>query len=220
MTKTRQPQFYSPIEERINVISHASGLLLSVAALAFLVDKATTYGTAVHTVSFAVFGASLVILYGASTLYHSARTARARAALRTVDHASIYLLIAGTYTPFALVTLRGVVGWAIFGTVWGMALIGVTAKLFYTGRFERLSTAMYVFMGWIIVFAIKPLVANLSAEGLSWLLAGGISYTAGAVFYSIRRMPFGHATFHIFVLAGSACHFISVYFFVLTPAGS
>lgn len=202
------------------MISHAAGLFLSVAALAFLIAKAMIYGTAIHTVSFAVFGASLVILYGASTLYHSARGARARVTLRTVDHASIYLLIAGTYTPFALVTLQGVVGWVIFGTAWGMALLGVAAKLFFTGRFDRLSTAMYVFMGWIIVFAIKPLVANLSTEGLSWLLAGGISYTVGALFYSVKKIPFGHATFHVLVLLGSACHFVSVYFFVLTTGDS
>lgn len=220
MTKTRQPHFYPPIEERLNVISHATGLILSVAALAFLVAKAMTYGTAVHTVSFAVFGASLVILYGASTLYHSARNVPARLALRRVDHASIYLLIAGTYTPFSLVTLQGVVGWVIFGIVWGMALVGVTAKLFFTGRFDRLSTTMYVLMGWTIVLAIKPLVANLSIEGLGWMLAGGISYTVGALIYSIKKIPFGHATFHIFVLAGSACHFVSVYFFVLTTSGS
>lgn len=202
------------------MISHAAGLFLSVAALAFLIAKATIYGTAVHTVSFTVFGASLVFLYGASTLYHSARGARARVTLRTVDHASIYLLIAGTYTPFALITLQGVAGWVIFGTVWGMALLGVTAKLFFTGRFEHLSTAMYVFMGWIVVFAIKPLVANLSTEGLSWLLAGGVSYTVGALFYSVKKMPFGHATFHVLVLLGSACHFVSVYFFVLTTGES
>ncbi|MCH9696242.1 MAG: hemolysin III family protein [Gammaproteobacteria bacterium] len=219
MSKHADAHNYSVIEERINVASHALGLLLSAVGVVLLVAKSLSDGTAIHTVSFTIFGISLVTLYSASTAYHAARTAHVRSALRTFDHASIYLLIAGTYTPFTLVTLQGTVGWVIFGVTWSMALIGITAKLFFTGRFDHLSTAMYVFMGWIIMFAVKPLVANLSVEGLFWLVAGGISYTIGALFYSIKKMPFGHATFHIFVLLGSVCHFTSVYFYVIaTPS--
>lgn len=143
-----------------------------------------------------------------------------RASLRTVDHAMIYVLIAGTYTPFALLVLKGAIGWAVFGVAWAMAVTGIVIKLFHTGRWDKISTAMYVFMGWIIVFAIKPLIAGLSSEGLTWLFAGGIFYTVGALFYSIRKMPFGHATFHIFCLLGSASHFVSVYYFVLPPISS
>lgn len=216
----QQPHTYPAAEERLNIISHAMGLVLSVIGLGFLIAKAVTYGTLVHTVSFAVFGTSLVVLYAASTLYHSAINIRTRKVLQIVDHASIYLLIAGTYTPFVLVTLQGVVGWVIFGITWSMALAGIVTKIFFTGRFDRWSTAMYVLMGWIIVFAIKPLAAKLSPEGLAWTAAGGISYTVGALFYSVRKLPYGHATFHVFVLLGSACHFVSVYFFILTPGSS
>jgi hemolysin III len=127
----------------------------------------------------------------------------------------IYVLIAGSYTPLSLLVLNGAVGWTIFGVSWAMAATGIVIKLFHTGKYNKISTAMYVFMGWVIVFAIKPLIANLSSEGLAWLFAGGVSYTVGALFYSIRKMPYGHATFHIFTLLGSACHFVCVYFFVL-----
>jgi len=127
----------------------------------------------------------------------------------------IYVLIAGSYTPLALLALKGTVGWVIFGVSWVMAVTGVVIKLFHTGKYNKISTAMYVFMGWVIIFAIKPLTANLSSEGLAWLFAGGVFYTVGALFYSIKKMPYGHATFHVFTLLGSACHFVCVYYFVL-----
>jgi hemolysin III len=135
-----------------------------------------------------------------------------------VDHATIYVLIAGTYTPFTLVTLNGWVGWTIFGVSWAMALTGITLKLFFTGRYDLFSTLMYVFMGWIVVFAIKPLINSLSAEGLWWLMAGGLAYTVGAILYSIKKIKFNHAIFHMFVLLGSFCHFVSVYWYVLPSA--
>jgi len=209
------PKFYSPAEERLNVLSHALGLLLSVVGLVLLIVKAASLGTPLHVVSFAIFGASLVILYAASTIYHSTDDPSRRTKLRTVDHAAIYILIAGTYTPFTLAVLSGTVGWTLFGVSWGMAVTGIVLKLFYTGRFNILSTSMYVFMGWVIVFAIKPLMAALPEEGIFWLIAGGIAYTVGAISYSIKKIPFGHAVFHFFVLAGSACHFISVYWYIL-----
>lgn len=209
------PKFYSAAEERLNVLSHAVGLVLSVIALVLLVVKAATLGNSLHIVSFAIFGASLVALYAASTIYHSTKDPTRRTQLRTVDHATIYILIAGTYTPFTLVVLSGATGWTLFGVAWGMAVTGIVLKLFYTGRFNILSTSMYVLMGWIIVFAIKPLMAALPDEGIFWLFAGGIAYTVGAVSYSIKKIPYGHAVFHFFVLAGSACHFVAVYWYIL-----
>lgn len=173
------------------------------------------YGNVWQVVSAAIFGASLISLYAASTFYHSTKEPKLRSRLRIIDHATIYVLIAGTYTPFTLITLHGAVGWTVFGVSWGMAIIGVNLKLFFTGKYNALSTLMYVFMGWIIVFAIKPLVTSLSPEGLFWLFAGGVSYTTGAVIYGIKKVTFNHAIFHLFVLLGSLCHFISVYFYVL-----
>lgn len=206
---------YSPIEEKINIGSHATGLLLSIVAVVLLVMRASHYGDAWHIVSVSIFGASLIALYAASTTYHSATRPELRARLRVIDHATIYILIAGTYTPFTLITLSGPVGWTIFSISWGLAVSGIVLKLFFTGRFNLVSTLMYIFMGWIIVFAVKPLVASLPAEGLYWLIAGGLSYTIGAVVYSIKKVPLNHAIFHLFVLGGSVCHFVAVYFFVL-----
>lgn len=214
-SKQREVKIYSPLEERINVISHGTGFVFSLAATVALVLHAAKHGTMWHGVSFAVFGASLMLLYAASTCYHHASTPAKRRRLKVFDHASIYVLIAGSYTPYTLVTLHGTLGWVIFGLAWGAALTGVILKLFFTGRYNRLSTIMYVVMGWVIVFAIKPLMQHLSAEGLFWLFAGGVSYTVGALIYSVKKIKLNHAIFHLFVLTGSACHFVSVYFYVL-----
>ena len=210
--------YYSPIEEKINIISHAIGFILSIVALVLLVTHATRHGDVWHIVSFSIFGASLIILYAASTFYHSAKKSELRNRLNIIDHASIYVLIAGTYTPFTLVTLKGTIGWVIFGISWGLALTGIILKLFFTGKYNLMSTIMYVLMGWVIVFAIKPLINNLPLAGLLWLVAGGISYTIGAILYGIKKIKFNHAIFHMFVLMGSFCHFMSVYFYVL-PSG-
>lgn len=215
MKYVKDPTYYPPLEEKINVLSHAFGLLLSVVALVLLILKASFNGTVWHVVSFSIYGSSLIILYAASTLYHQAKTPIARKRLNVFDHASIYILIAGTYTPFALVTLNGTIGWVIFGITWGIALTGVIFKLFFTGKYDRISTIAYVLMGWIIVIAIKPLINNLSVEGISWLVAGGVAYTIGAVLYSIKKIKYNHAIFHMFVLMGSFCHFISIFFYVL-----
>lgn len=206
-------KFYSPMEEKLNVISHSFGLFLSVIALVVLVVHASVNGNVWHIVSFAIFGVSLITLYSASTFYHSAKEPKVRSRLRIFDHAAIYVLIAGTYTPFTLITLSGTTGWVIFGITWSLAVTGIILKLFFTGRFKIVSTLMYVFMGWLVVFAIKPLVANLSFEGLVWLFAGGMAYTVGAVLYSIKKIKFNHAIFHFFVLGGSISHFISVFFY-------
>jgi hemolysin III len=215
VTPTPEPKYYPPGEERINIGSHAIGLLLSVVGLVTLVIRASEGGRAVQLVSATVFAVSMMALYAASVAYHSTRDPVLRTRLRTVDHSAIYVLIAGTYTPFALVTLQGTAGWVLFGVIWSMALTGIVLKLFFTGRYKLFSTLMYVFMGWLIVFFIKPLVASFPPEGLAWLLAGGIAYTLGAVLYSIPRVPFHHAVFHVFVVLGSACHFVAVYRYVL-----
>lgn len=212
------PSYYTPAEERLNILSHGTGLLLSVVGLVLLVIRAAAFGTAIHVTSFTIFGVSLVILYGASTIYHNTKDPDTRSKLRTVDHAAIYILIAGTYTPFTLTVLDGAVGWSLFGASWGMAITGIVLKIFFTGRFNLLSTLMYIFMGWVMIFAIKPLMAALSGAAVFWIFAGGVSYTVGAVSYSIRKMPFGHAVFHFFVLAGSICHFVAVYLYILPPA--
>ena len=206
---------YSPLEEKTNIISHAIGLVFSIIALGLMLVRASGSGDILHIISAGIFGLSLVALYAASTLYHSAKEPKKRARLRVNDHATIYILIAGTYTPFTLITLNGWVGWTVFGVSWGMATCGVVLKLFFTGKYNVLSTLMYVFMGWIIIFAIKPLVNSLSSEGLFWLFAGGVAYTTGAVIYSIKKIHFNHAIFHLFVLLGSVCHFIAVYSYVL-----
>ncbi len=208
-------RIYSPLEERINIVSHALGLAGSLVALVLLSWRAGRFGSALDVVSAGIFGASLVALYAASTAYHSTTRPALRARLRIVDHATIYLLIAGTYTPFTLITLSGTVGWVIFGISWGLAAIGVYLKLHFTGRFNLLSTLMYVAMGWMIVFAAEPMLERLPAAGIYWVVAGGLSYTLGAVIYSIRRIPLNHAVFHGFVLGGSLCHFMAVYFYVL-----
>ncbi len=205
---------YSAIEEKFNVSSHALGFILSNVALIFLIDRTLQHGNILHLVSFVIFGASLIALYAASTIYHHAKDPVLRNRLRILDHAAIYLLIAGTYTPFTLVTLNGPTGWTIFGITWLMAATGIILKIFFTGKYDMLSTIMYVFMGWIIIFAIQPLIDNLSAEGLFWLVSGGVAYTVGAVLYSIKQIKYNHAIFHSFVLVGSACHFIAVYLYV------
>ncbi len=206
---------YSPTEEKINVISHAVGFVLSFVALILLVTRATFYGNVWHVVSFSIFGATLIILYAASTFYHRAKNPKLRKKLKILDHAAIYLLIAGTYTPYVLVTLHGTTGWVVFSIIWTLALIGIIFKLFFTGKFNLISTITYVAMGWVIFSVIKPLVNNLPLEGVVWLFAGGFAYTIGAVLYSIEKIKFNHAIFHVFVLIGSFCQFLSVLIYVL-----
>ena len=206
---------YSPAEERLNILSHGLGFLLAIPATAMLLVKASLHGDAWQIISVSIYGASMITLYLASTLYHSAKEPERRHKLNVFDHASIYLLIAGTYTPFLLVTLRGPWGWSLFGVIWAAAIGGIIFKIFYTGRFDVVSTIAYVVMGSIVLVAIKPLVASLSLPGLYWLLAGGISYIIGAVLYLQHKMPFHHAIFHLFVLGGTVCHYIAVYSYVL-----
>ena len=207
-------KYYPPLEEKINVLSHAFGLLLSIVGLVFLIDRAVKFDGVLPLVSFVIYGISLIVLYGASTCYHHTSAPALRAKLRVVDHAAICVLIAGTYTPLTLVTLNGRIGWTIFSASWSLAIIGVILSLFFTGRFKILSTLIYVFMGWMIVFAITPLINSLDQIGLRWLIAGGLAYTLGAIIYSVKAIKFNHAIFHIFVLLGSFCHFMTIYFYV------
>lgn len=206
---------YTPREELANSLTHGLGAALSVAGLVLLVIRAAQHGDAWHVVSTAIFGTTLVLLYAASTLYHSLRGERLKQSLRKFDHAAIFLLIAGSYTPFVLVTLRGPWGWSLFGVVWGLAVAGMTIKFWLAGRFKLLSTLIYVAMGWLVLVAIKPLVAALPAGGMKLLVAGGLCYTGGAVFYLWKRLPYHHAIWHLFVLGGSACHFVLFYRHVL-----
>jgi hemolysin III len=204
-----------PSEERANALTHSLGLLLSLVGIPGLVVLAARHGDAWHVVSCSVYGAALIVLYAASTLYHFTRTASWKRFFRVADHACIYLLIAGTYTPFTLVMLSSGWGWTLFGLVWGFAALGIGFKVFGTGRYELVSTATYVAMGWVALVATKPLLEQLPPGCLAWLLAGGITYTVGVVFYAFDRTPFLHAVWHLFVLGGSACHYVAVVRYVL-----
>ncbi len=204
-----------PKEETINALTHGVGALLSLAGLAVLVVLASRRGNAWHIVSCSIYGVTLVLLFSSSTLYHSCRSPRAKHICRIVDHASIYLLIAGTYTPFVLVTLRGSWGWSLFGVVWGLALAGIVFQLFLVDRFRVLQVLIYLLMGWLVVIAFNPLLNKMPRPGMRWLVAGGLSYTLGVIFYMWKKLPFHHAIWHLFVLAGGMCHYFAVLFYVL-----
>jgi hemolysin III len=196
--------------ELANAITHGAGVLLSVAGGALLIALAALSRDALKITSAAIFTASLILLYSASTLYHAAREPSLKSRLQIVDHAAIYVLIAGTYTPFVIGVLRGGWGWSLFGVIWGAAAAGVIFKLFFTGRFPRLSTGIYIAMGWLALLAARPLIDALAPGGMIWLLAGGVAYTAGTVFYHSERLPYAHAVWHVFVIAGSICHGVAV----------
>jgi hemolysin III len=207
---------YTVREETANVATHAAGLVASIVGVAVLVYLGVARGEILHVASAGLYGATLVALYAASTLYHAFREPGVKRVLRVLDHCAIYLLIAGTYTPFVLVGLGGGWGWALFCVVWAMAAAGIVFKVFATGRFAVASTAAYVAMGWLGVVAIGPLVRSLPGAALAWLLAGGVAYTAGTFFYH-RKIPYSHALWHAFVLAGSVCHFVAIGLYVLVP---
>ncbi|HKI99640.1 MAG TPA: hemolysin III family protein [bacterium] len=205
----------SVAEDSLNSATAGVGLLLALGALPVLVVAASRYGTVWHVVSFSIYGASLVLLYGVATLYHATRQVRRKRLLQVLDHASIYVLIAGTYTPFTFITLKGGWGWSLFGVVWGLSAVGIGLKAVFGDRFELISTLVYIAMGWLCLVAVVPLVHNLAWGGLALLFFGGVSYTAGTAFYLWERMPFNHAVWHLFVLTGSVCHFFAVLFFTL-----
>ena len=197
-------------EELANALTHGVGAAAALAGGAVLITLAAIRGDGWGLAGAIVFGVALLLLYLASTLYHAIQHPVLKGRLKVFDHCAIYLLIAGTYTPFTLVGLRGPTGWWLFGTIWVLALAGVVFKLFYTGRFKRLSTLIYIAMGWIVVFAAKPMAQALGPASLGWLLAGGVAYTLGTVFYMRPQMRWSHAIWHGFVIAGSMCHYTAV----------
>lgn len=199
-----------PREELAASLSHGVGLLCALAVTPVLVVSAVNQGSAAQVVGSSIFGASLVLLYLASAWYHAAPVGRLRARLRKIDHAAIYLLIAGTYTPFTLGVLSGAWGWTLFGIVWGAAALGVGQKLVGGVRYPRLSTAVYLIMGWIVVIAVRPLVLNMPPHGIWWLVAGGLCYSIGVVFYRAQSLRYSHFIWHLFVLGGSTCHVFAV----------
>ena len=202
------------IEEWFNSVTHAIGAGLSITALVILLASCRDCG-ALRIVSFSIYGASLILLYLASALYHGVSLEKLKEFFARIDHSAIYLLIAGTYTPFALLTLKGAWGWTIFGVEWGLAVAGVVYKMFfYTDKYRVISALMYVAMGWVVIIAFKPLLENLSAGGLLWLAIGGLSYSLGVIFYLWQRLPFSHGIWHLFVLGGSISHFFAVYFYI------
>ncbi|MBN2079314.1 MAG: hemolysin III family protein [Spirochaetes bacterium] len=205
-------------EEIANSITHGIGAALSIAALSVLVVFAGLRGDAWRVVSVSIYGATLVLLYLASTFYHVFSNPRVKRVFHVFDHSAIFLLIAGSYTPFCLVTIRGGWGWSLFGVVWGIAIFGIVFKAFSTGRYNFVSTVLYIAMGWIAVIAIKPLVSRLPTGAFAWILLGGLSYTVGVIFYAWERLPYSHAIWHLFVLGGSTLHFFAVLFYVLPMA--
>ncbi len=204
-----------PPEELANSVTHGIGLALSVAGFVVLLVLAVLHGSAWHIVSCSVYGSTLVCLYAASTFYHSVPSPRLKPALKVLDHSSIYLLIAGTYTPFTLVNLRGAWGWTLFGLVWGLSALGILLKVWCVDKFKVVSTTLYLAMGWLVVIAFKPLLMLVPSGGILWLLAGGVSYTAGVGFYAWRKLPYNHSIWHVFVLVGSLCHYFAVLYYVL-----
>lgn len=209
---------YSPAEELANSLTHGVGVVLSIAGLAVLVGFASAFGTAWHIVSCSIYGATQIALYTASTLYHSIPLPRAKAVLRLFDHAAIFLFIAGSYTPFALVNLRGPWGWSILVIIWAAALAGVALQNRLMHQRSWVTALPYVVMGWVVVMAIEPLTQTVAPGGIALLVAGGAAYTLGVVFYAWRRLPFSHAIWHGFVLVGSALHFFAVLFYVIPLA--
>ena len=215
MGRALQPSEYSVAEEIANSITHGIGLLLSIGGLVVLIVSASLYGSAWHVTACSIFGATLILNYAASTLYHSIPAPGAKRVLKVIDHSAIYLLIAGTYTPFTLVNLRGGWGWTLFGIVWGIAILGIIFKTTMNGRIAGISTALYLAMGWVVVVAVKPLFGTVATGGLILLLLGGLAYSAGVIFYAWRKLPYNHAIWHLFVLTGSLCHYFAVLFYVI-----
>jgi hemolysin III len=205
-------------EEIANWVTHGIGLLLSIAALTLLIVFSSLRGDAWHVVSFTVFGLTLLALYTFSTIYHAQRAGRAKLLFEKLDHAAIFLLIAGTYTPFLLTSLRGPWGWSLFGVIWGLSGAGAVFQLFFGGRYPLASTIAYLFAGWLIVVALEPLVASVPEGGLWLLLSGGLCYTVGVVFFLWHRLRYHHAVWHTLVLGGSTCHFLAVLLYLLPRA--
>ncbi len=206
---------YTLGEEIANSITHGVGILLAIGGLGVLTAFSSLYGNAWHIVSCSIFGFSLIFQYATSTLYHSIQLPRVKPVLRILDHIAIFVLIAGTYTPFTLVNMRGPWGWSIFGVIWGLALLGILLEITSLRRFRSAAITLYLLMGWVVLTAIKPLVATVKTGGLILLLIGGLAYTGGVAFYLWRSLPYNHAIWHLCVLTGSTLHFFAVLFYVI-----
>lgn len=207
------------LEELWNTITHGIGFILSLIALIVIIAVTWDKDDSTRMIAFTIYGSSLVILYAASTLYHYAKTEKMKYYLRIFDHSAIYVLIAGSYTPFALITLRNHGGLTLLAIVWGITAVGIIFKLFFTHRFNFLSTMLYLGMGWLAVTMYEPLVASLHPYALYLLVAGGLTYSLGTVFFLWDRLPYNHAIWHLFVMGGSICHFIALYYYVLPVGG-
>lgn len=207
--KIKKLLFY---EEISNAVSHGIGLGMSIVALILLIFLGLKYDNTLYIVSFSIYGSTLIILYLASTMYHSVPKGKIKDYFKIFDHAAIYLLIAGSYTPITLITLGGKLGWTLFILVWSIALIGIVFKIFFSKRFKIISTLMYLAMGWLIIFAIKPLMNNLNSLSMTFLIIGGLTYSIGTIFYLWKKLVFNHTIWHLFVLGGSIFHFLAMYF--------
>ncbi len=215
---TLSDNVYTLAEEIANGLTHGLGALASLVGLVVLVAYAAVYGEATHVAAVSIYGGSLVLLYTASTLYHSIPIPAAKRVFKILDHSAIYVLIAGTYTPFALISLEGPDRWALFTTVWTLAALGILFKLFFTGRLEKLSVAMYLGMGWVAVAFADPVLKAIPTPALWLMFAGGMAYTLGVIFYMWNQLKFSHAIWHLFVMTGSLLHFFAVFWYVLPPA--
>jgi hemolysin III len=206
---------YSVREELVHALTHGIGVILSIAGLSWMLYVSIAAADPWSIVASSVYGATLIALFLASTIYHSMYRSQHREVFKLLDHCAIYLLIAGTYTPFLLVAMRSDTGWWLFGTIWALATAGIVKKLWFRNRFPRVALASYLAMGWLVVVAAPQLAAAIGPDGMAWLFAGGVSYSVGAIFYVLNRMPFNHAVWHVFVLGGGVCHFMSVALHVL-----
>jgi hemolysin III len=201
-------------DEWANSLTHGIGLILSIIGFIFLIANPLQAEDHWKLLNFAVYGGSLILLYAASTCYHAIKRPQLKKVLRLVDHCAIYLLIAGTYTPFTIFVLEGVWGWTLFTIVWGLACLGITFKTLFKHRFSALSTTVYLLMGWMVIIAAEPLMSRFHISGLCWVLAGGLCYTLGVIFYILDKRRFYHAIWHLFVLVGSFCHYCAIFFYI------
>jgi hemolysin III len=214
-TMSASPSQYSVREEIVHALTHGFGVLLSVVGLSWMLYISIAAADPWRIVASTVYGAALIALFLASTVYHSMYASRHREIFKLLDHCAIYTLIAGTYTPFLLVAMRSNTGWVLFGTIWALATAGIVKKLWFRDRFPKVALASYLAMGWLIVVAAPQMAEAIGPNGMAWVVAGGISYSVGAIFYAFKRIPFNHAIWHVFVLGGGICHFLGVIWYVL-----
>ena len=214
ITRQASTRLFTFTEELTHSITHGIGAGLSIVGLILLVLRAAWFGNTIQVISFSIYGGSLILMYLASTLYHAFYHPQLKQLFKIFDHAAIYLLIAGTYTPFLLVAIEAAWRWTLLAIIWGLALLGVSFKALFIERFQRLSVLGYILMGWLSVVIFRDLAANLPVGGMIWLAAGGVAYTAGVIFYALQKIPYMHAIWHLFVMAGSLCHFFAVFFYL------